>query len=278
MFRLALCLTAALFASNAHARPYTGLALIPLAAPSFPKEKALEVLKASPRPTFAFVNAAFGNSPKNIHWLIDGLVSDPLVNATPLRVSFYLSCGPCRPPRRTGPLALARFRPDLSIVQLNGLLERQDRKVMSDWRRWVKRARARFIDPRPNVEWRIFVELEDNLTDKAYRVMLASARKSLKGLPMLHFARNRFGAPSSATGRPIEVHTYGITDQLRRGDAINGDGETRDPTQREYDQMSQVDFLLWRAEWQMPNTPLRDRVYRMTDIKCLKRAMRRKAC
>jgi len=282
MFRLILITL--LTASAAVAEPYTGMALLPLQAKNFPKEKALEVLIHSPRPTFAFAYKAFGGDTANVHWLIERLASRQVAGSPPLRVSAYLTCGPCRPPRRTGPLALARFRPDLSIPELNRMVERQDGKVMRDWSRWVAKFDRDFLEPSAsfNIRWRIYVELEDNLSTKAYMHLRKAARKVLAGRNV-EFARNRFGTyQRTIQSEAVEVHTYdtNVVRNLRPGDAVNGDGVDRDPTAAEYAEMirRKVDYLIWRPEWQNPNTPLKDRVYIINDLKCLKKAMKRKVC
>jgi hypothetical protein len=280
----ALLLMALLFATPAYAAPYTGMALLPLQAKSFPKETALDILTHSPRPTFAFAYKAFGSDPRNVHWLIQRLVDRQVVGDAPVRVSAYLTCGPCRSPRRTGPLALARFRPDLNIPDLNKLIERKDAKVLRDWRRWVSNFRAQFLvqEYSKRVEWRIYVELEDNLSVKSYMTLRKAARSILLS-DNIQFARNRFGTPQRPVqSEAIEVHTYAVSTvrNLRPGDAVNGDGVDEDPTAAEYAEMKrrQVDFLLWRPEWQNPNTPLGQRKYIINDVRCLKKAMQRKVC
>jgi len=282
--KYALLLIAILFATPALAAPYTGMALLPLQARKFPKEKALEVLIHSPRPTFAFAYKAFGSDTANVHWLIERLASRQVAGSPPIRVSAYLTCGPCRPPRRTGPLALARFRPDLSIPELNRLVERRDRKVMRDWDRWVARFDKDFLAPSAsfNIQWRIYVELEDNLSTKAYMHLRRATQKTLLGRNV-EFARNRFGTyQRTIQSEAVEVHTYDarVVRNLRPGDAVNGDGVDADPTAAEYAEMARrkVDYLIWRPEWQNPNIPLKDRVYIINDLKCLKKAMKRKVC
>lgn len=282
--KLALLLIAILFATPALAAPYTGMALLPLQAKNFPKEKALEVLTYSPRPTFAFAYQAFGSDTSNVHWLIQRLVDRQVVGSPPLRISAYLTCGPCRPPRRTGPLALARFRPDLSIPELNRLVEKRDAKVMRDWQRWVSKFDKDFLAPSAsfNVQWRIYVELEDNLSTKAYMHLRKATKKALAGRNV-EFARNRFNNfQRPIQSEAVEVHTYDarVVRNLRAGDAVNGDGVEADPTAAEYAEMirRKVDYLIWRPEWQSPNVPLKQRKYIINDLSCLKKAMKRKVC
>lgn len=260
-------------------QPYTGMALLPLQNERFPVKVAARVLQASPNPTFAFVHMAFGRGPQNVHFLIDSLESHKAATASRLRVSAYATCGPCRPPRRTGTGALRRFRPQLDINGLNRALERGDRRVLRAWSSYTRRFVQKVLAPRPEVEWRLYVELEDNLTEKAYVALRRVFGRQARGLPHHHFARNAMGQPRRFNHEPIEVHSYETSDILRLipGDAVNGDGLTDYPTAMQYATMNArgVDFLLWRPEWQDPNKPLGARQFRIPERRRLACAMRR---
>lgn len=232
----------------------TGVGILSLCHPKFPVNEAIKTLRKSPRPTFAFLYRTFGVSCPNLERLTSALADMPSVSKFGLSATVYVTCGPCRRPRRNG--TLAHWRPDLTIDQLNSLLSdrKKKRKVLADYEREVRRVFSLTAKRAPWVRWRIAAELEDNLTLKGRRELLKivakvfqKSRYVLVENPLLPSLRSR---PKTI----LEYHSYEsrLTSQLLRGDIVFGDGVN------EFPQSSTLKFLrdkglvhlFWRPCWQ----------------------------
>lgn len=258
---------------------HRGLAALPLLDPRYPVEDVYEVVKESPRPAINILYGTFGKSPKNLHHIIRRLVSNRRGRNHPIRIGVYVTCGPCRRPRRDG--TLEHFKPRLTIGQLNRAIERRNRAT----ERLITSFKARAATivgwskswSEFDIEWRIFPELEDNLTSKARQILTNALSDEIREHPEWQIAINPL-RPIKHPGIPLEVHSdsLSVARSLFRGDAISFDGIDRFPTQALVDilQARRADLLYWDRSMSDPNKPLNKRKYAIRNKEKLKALMR----
>ena len=133
-----------------------GLSLFALMNPNFPVSDAQHLLKTSCNPALGILPDVFGSDDTNYHTVVSDYEQ--------LTVTLYVTCGPCRQPRRDGSVVV--FRPDLNIPQLNNGIV-YDPQVRADYEARVQNLVERFVVPYPQFEFIIIPELEDSQTSDA---------------------------------------------------------------------------------------------------------------
>lgn len=254
---------------------HRGLATLPLLDPRYPIWDIYDVLKESSAPTLNILYGTFGKSKKNLDTLLGKLVNYHPDFRDSIRIGVYVTCGPCRRPRRDG--TLEHFRPRLTISQLNGVIERRNRVIITNYRKRVKRifsfSNEWLAYP---IEWRIFPELEDNLTWQARAILINVLNDEIRQHPEWHIAINPL--KPIVTQLPLEVHSddINIAKMLQKGDAISLDGIDRFPTQALVDISTsrKIDLLYWDRAMQDPNKPISQRKYHIQNKPRLKSFMR----
>ena len=255
--------------------PNIGLAILAALNPRFPVIQAVRVLEASPRPTFNFLMGTFGKEWRNIERILIELEAQKKL---PRRVGVYLDCGPCRRPRRDG--TLNHIQPSLTIAELNRALSQKGplrRRVLLSFRRRAIQL-MRFAINFPEIEWRIYPVLEDNLTLEGFTAIFHEVSRIFEPTPIrFSVGRNRIGPIQGPWA--AEVHTWEGSPLLAPGDAVSGDGVTRDPTPAEIRRLVArgVDVLLWRSEWQgvtVPPLSASKRDYFFRDLEGLRALMK----
>ena len=274
MVALALLLFTARDAEAQH----RGLAALPLLNKRYPVRDVYDVIKESKHPAINILYGTFGKKPDNLNRLLELMAADNSGSIERLRVGIYVTCGPCRYPRRDG--SLEHLKPRLSISQFNRIIERRNRVIITSFR---KRA-ERILDwSKPwsgfGIEWRIFPELEDNLSHKARQILIRELAKLTADRPEWHIAINPLN-PTRIPGMPLEVHndSPSLAGNLRPGDAVSLDGVDRFPSQRLIDTLDSrhADFLYWDRAMQDPNKPVKDRKFFIRNKNRLKALMRGK--
>lgn len=269
-------------ATSVHAQ-HIGLAALPLLNARYPVEDVYEVLRESKRPAINILYGTFGKSSHNLDLLLERMVSHHSTWLAPLRVGVYVTCGPCRRPRRDG--SLEHFASGLTISEFNRVIERpnrgKNRVVLNEYRKRVRRvlALSNKWGAWP-IEWRIFPELEDNLSAKARRVLTNILREEIRAHP-LNFAWHVAINPLQKTripGVPLEVHSASVplANTLLPGDAVSFDGVDEFPSQSLLNALKarRADYLYWDFAMQQPNRPIKDRKFTIQNKPRLKALMR----
>lgn len=259
-----------------------GMAILAALNPRFPVAQVVRVLAASPRPTFSFLaGGTFGKQWYNIDRILEGLEKR---GKLPKRVSVYLDCGPCRRPRRSG--NLMHLQPRLTIHQLNAALEQKGsrlyKRIVMAWHLQTLRVIRQAIKY-PEIEWRIYPALEDDLTHANFRILANEVDRLMRQTNVTYsIGRNRNGTPDGHW--PKELHYWPARESLsllEKGDAVSGDGVFRDPSVQEVRSVIArgADVYLWRPEWQgyVPGREIlaRDRVYKIIDQEKIRDLLKR---
>jgi len=264
---------------------HIGLAALPLLDPRYPVQDVYEVLRESNRPAVNILYGTFGKSPVNLNRLLERMVSHHSEWLAPLRIGVYVTCGPCRRPRRDG--SLEHFAPGLTISEFNRAIERKNRainRVIQDqYRKRVRKILALSDQwAAYPIEWRIFPELEDNLSVKARIVLIKILREELRVHP-LNFVWSIAINPlehARIAGIPLEVHSASasLASKLLPGDAVSFDGVDEFPSQNLIDTLRarKADYLYWDRAMQDPNKPVSQRRYAIQNKERLKALMRGK--
>jgi hypothetical protein len=230
-----------------------GLAILALQHPKFPVRDAVQVLRQSKRPAFAFLYRTFGTGQGNIKRLISGLAGHPYVDSGHSRGIVYVSCGPCRPPRR--PVGYNTWAKALDIARLNLALKRDTRKrraLLASYRREVARVKT-ITDKYPHIQWTIVPELEDNLTNRGRNLLMAEIVAVYRD--SVRVVANPL-RPHRTAGVGLELHSNQLrhlqAHDIRAQDMVSLDGVTAFPSLafgREVLRRRAL-MLLWRPNWQ----------------------------
>lgn len=212
----------------------------------------------------------------------------------------YADCGPCRAPRR--PPGLFRLvLPKLSINELNSGLERGRLSVL---KAIVKEYMEieRNLPRMPGASYVFTPGLEDNYTDKAYKVLRTIAGQVFALRDDVRFSRNPYYPTTHRIKHDSkEIHTYERSrlKTLKIGDVASGDGEVLCfPNERchgasfsdvrawvNYGRLKGIITLIYRPDIQGIPTgtkggtsvmvPPNRRTYKISDISYIKRLLKR---
>jgi len=190
---------------------------------------------------------------------------------------------------------MVKFCKKLKVDEFNrALIEK--RSVRFKYRRWATKIKKQFIDPYPGIKFTIVPELEDNLTDKTFKILLRELKIVFrKNKKQVGFARNINGI-GRYKDYPMEVHhtNKNILKIIGPGDIVSFDGsefmfpeegvKNNVPTFNDIKELlrkaskKRVHVYVWRYEFQgldknNPQPPNK-RQYRFKYINRLKELMR----
>jgi hypothetical protein len=253
--------------------PYLGLSIFSLLNPRFDVQTASEILQESSAPAFSILYGVFGKDLTNYHILIDSLIAA----RKPPRVALYALCGPCRKPRRDGSMVILRPEMDVQTFQKAILYNPTVRQEFVD--HLTNNIRPIF-DLYPELNYVLFLELEDNHSEDSFQAMFELARpvfkdyenvrivrNALKGIAVRTYAGEWLNLEFHTTKPNFEPHYQWQDSVSFDGSYFNFVGETRrckkyippfeDIKTLIRNGLSQgVDMYVWRPEWQgLPECP-----------------------
>jgi hypothetical protein len=246
--------------------PYLGAGMFAVNHPSFDRETAIDILRASSSPVISFIPNIFGSDSTNYRYILDTLIDEGIGP----HVQMYVLCGPCRRPRRDG--SLVQFRPDLDIEGLQNAIRWND-EIRSQYIDYVTAHILPLVEAYPQLNFTVVPELEDNQVDDSFSALLDLTMLVLGNKSNVRFKRNplHFTGNRTFNGQvvAIELHTVHMNDinMLMAGDTVSIDGYSyafrgeqvacqMDTTIEHIELLVSetrargISFQLWRHDWQ----------------------------
>lgn len=254
-----------------------GMTILALKNEKFPVVAASKILRASPRPAFGYLHDTFGSKRKNVSRLVRLVSGSSGAKRCGITIALYATCGPCRPPRRSG--GLSHFKQGLPISALNEILSRRrNQKIIHQYKRYIA-GEIKFLRELSNsssvpIYLVVFPELEDNLTDRGY-YRLEAALYEID--PLIEVARNPIdGFFDNALYESHMPPPPGDLIYYKKPTWFSWDGVPGDPS-REFlieAKRRRHSTFFWRPEWQglgravgRDETGVKDRNYTISGIR-----------
>ncbi len=200
-----------------------GAAFIGAMHPSFPEDRAVELLSAAaPHPALAIGHRFFGNDYVRINRMIESLLTHERSPSQHVTLVVYLDCGPCRPPRRPAGL-FDLLLPGLDIPSLDRALSSRSASALQAFGDEA-RSLAASMPEQPGVSVIVVPVLEDGLEEDAFDVAASVIAEAFVGRSDFSIGRNRVDN-AETPGYRREVHELQLAPGLKPGDIATADGQ-----------------------------------------------------